>query len=119
MSTEITLEQIKALNADYLRDLDLSDPSSLIFNFYGVEGEQAQELYQTATDTQAHLFNGIESLYQLLYQSVTNTDKCTQDKIEDIVLVLSCLTNLLKGVSFATTQLACEVKSLSIGDASK
>lgn len=108
MSSKITLKQIKALKSDYFKDMDLNDPASLINNFYGIEGEQANLIYQTARNTQEHLLKGSEAIHQLLYEVVVFQKNFAPDAVDSILLMLPYITGLTRGINLVLVQLAGE-----------
>lgn len=109
MSSEITLEQIKALKADFFLHVDLDDPCCLIANFYGVEGIQASALYATAKNTHEHLLKGSEAIHQLLYEVVVFQKNFAPDAVESILLMLPYVSSLTKGINLAIEQLSEEM----------
>lgn len=109
MSSEITLEQIKALKANSLHHVDLDDPCCLIANFYGVGGIQASTLYATAKNTQEHLLKGSEAIHQLLYEVVVFQNDFAPDAVENILLMLPYVSSLTKGIDLAMEQLSGEM----------
>lgn len=113
MNSNITLEQIKSLNNDYLHNLDLSEPEALIFNFYGVTGKEAYELYQTATLTQENLLAGVGAIAALLHHILTESNQRQPHNLECVktaLLMLPDMISLSKGINQIILHLRDEAK---------